>query len=138
MKLFCYDTELGDGTTAKLTDLQLYKEEDAYFLSAKYTIEDDKTIRELNVPKIRLPILYDYVAIRQEDSCITNDSRCITPAPEIYMGFGRCHWTSLEKDAPFGTMPAYFTETVIDEKTHEMTLDEIEKKLGYKVKIVNK
>ena len=50
----------------------------------------------------------------------------------IDMGFGPCMVTK------GGRANVYFTETVIEEKTHEMTLDEIEKKLGYKVKIVNK
>jgi hypothetical protein len=67
----------------------------------------------------------DRVIIRHSDFC-SNQS-------EVDIGFG---YMPLVYEDPRNKI--FYTETVIEEKTHEMTLDEIEEKLGYKVKIVSK
>lgn len=111
-------------TNVKLTELALHKDSERYYLSAKYMVEDKHSIRELDLPKIKLNVVPGHVAIKQ-----MNDGPygCV----EADLGFG---YLPL---APSGRNNAYFTETVLEEKVHEMTLDEIEKKLGYKVKIVS-
>lgn len=111
----------------ELTHLEFNKEPDIgfYYLSAKYRIEDEGSIRELDFPVIQLPISCNHVAIGRDDGP--------TSVPKVDIGFG---FMPLAVADPRGMI--YFTEKVIKEKTHEMTLDEIEKKLGYKVKIVNK
>lgn len=111
----------------KLTYLALNEDVCGYYLSARYRVEDEHSIRELDIPKIRLQIIPETVRIRQEgDGPYINTS--------VNLGFGYCRLDAVENDLG----KVYFTETVIEEKPHEMTLDEIEKKLGYKVKIVNK
>lgn len=118
----CYHNENTKNT--KLTDLSLGHDSFyGYYLSAKYRVEDEHSVRELEIPVIRLDISPNYVAIRQEG--------LVCPEYEADIGFG---YLSL---ARMPEMP-YYTERILEEKTHEMTLDEIEKKLGYKVKIVNK
>ncbi len=108
-----------------LTDLTLNRDTFGYYLSAKYRIEDEHSIRELDIPKIRLRTTPKRVVIKTYDGVTWT-------RPEADIGFGFCELSHT------GTKEAiYFTETVVEEKTHEMTLDEIEKKLGYKVKIVN-
>jgi hypothetical protein len=111
----------------KLTYLTLNEDECGYYLSAQYRVEDNHSIRELEIPKIRLGIRPDSVAIRQE-----GDGPYMRTS--VNLGFGYCWMDLVENDLG----KVYFTEKVIEENTHEMTLDEIEKKLGYKVKIVNK
>lgn len=109
----------------ELTDISLHCDVYGHYLSAKYRIEDNSSIRELNIPKIRLKINHGFVEIKHEDgSCFT---------PRINMGFG-----DLPLDHYRDQVGVYFTEKVLEEKVHEMTVDEIEKKLGYKVKIVSK
>lgn len=117
------------GRNVELKELRLNHEKNiGYYLSAKYRVEDEHSIREVDIPKILLGVNPRFVAIRQEgDHWLRN---------EVDIGFGFC--TLVGVDIGHGVNDTYFIETVVEEKTHEMTLDEIEKKLGYKVKIVNK
>lgn len=109
----------------ELTDLVLKKDVNGcYYLGAKYRIEDENSIRELHIPKILLNVRPNNVIINYGEPCLR---------PEVDIGFG---YMPLFYEDPRNK--AYCTEAVIKEKTHEMTLDEIEKKLGYKVKIVSK
>lgn len=115
-----------DGQKVELVDLKLFRDEFFYYFSAKYRLEDRFGIREIHFPKILAPISIDYVAIT---------GGIYTPCSEVAtVDLGQVETYAY----PGGEHNAIFAETVIEEKTHEMTLDEIEKKLGYKVKIVNK
>lgn len=106
----------------RLTDLKLGKDNEGYFLTAKYLSEDNHRVTEITIPKIRLP-LRNY------------------PSTECEIGVCGTHH---RVDLGFGMLPmclddklGYFIEKVIEEKVTEMTLAEVEKKLGYKVKIVS-
>ncbi len=113
----------GKDNKVDLTELSFHSDECGYYLTAKYRVEDEHSVSELNFPKIRLRINPNYVAIRQEGDM------WLETAVDIGFGYAR-----LEPDSN----NVYFTATVLEEKVQEMTMDEIEKKLGYKVKIVNK
>ncbi len=103
----------------QLDGLKLNRDDQGYYLSAQYTIEDRGTIKEVCFPKIRLKIGEDRLHIEYTyNSC------------RVDMGCGS--W--LVEPNIIGV---YYTEKVIGEKIYEMTLSEIEKKLGYKVKIVS-
>lgn len=106
-----------------LTKLDLFKDDDTYFFSATYRLEDDFGIKEINFPKILAPISSSRISITD----VGHDFAMVDLGGDVrtyaYRG---------------GEHNAIFTETVIEEKIHEMTMDELEKKLGYKVKIVNK
>ena len=112
-----------------LTDLKLFKEGNTYFFAATYRLEDDFGIKEIHFPKIVAPISNSYVAVTHYNygRDVGEDYALIQLGDNIHT-HAFCG----------GEHHAIFTETVIEEKTHEMTLDEIEKKLGYKVKIINK
>ena len=118
------------GEDIELTNLILDHDDTGYFLSATYRLESESDVRELNIPRIRLPIKSNDLTIK--------DTRGLSCWNDRYMvadlGFGYLTMGCLKTD----DHDVYFTETVIEEKTHEMTLDDIEKKLGYKVKIINK
>lgn len=116
----------GSGVELKALTLD-YDKDFGYYLSAKYRVEDEHSIREIDIPRIMLGVKPNFVAIRQDgDPWIRS---------EADIGFGYCLLGSVD----FGNgINTNFIEHVLKEKTHEMTLDEIEKKLGYKVKIVNK
>lgn len=110
----------------KLKDLQLYKEDDKYYLSAIFDQEDETGLYELSVPKILFPIApncsmdidvgttifgasYDYVAVD--------------------FGVVRLYAEPIDNEGNL------YTKKLISEKAHEMTLEEIEKELGYKIKL---
>lgn len=123
--------EYGNGNKVELTNLKLYKDtRDEYCLSAKFKIEDKHSIREIDIPKINLHVRPDRVVLRT--STIPYSER--TTGAYIDLGFG---------ELPLGYAnvkgnTVLYTEKILEEKYTEMTMDEIEEKLGYKVKIVNK
>lgn len=113
----------------ELVDLQLYKEEVAknavcYYLSAIYRYENDSGVYEVHIPKIELPIRD--VAMRTP----IHSKYIYYENPTIDIGFGDMR---MFPDAEGGMI----YERLIEEKIHDMTLDEIEKKLGYKVRVVS-
>ena len=108
-----------------LKDLQLYKENNKYYLSALLDQETKKGYYEVSVPRIRLPITFGCSINTETDTYFGVPHRTVT----IDLGFAEL---SVE---PFDDDNNYYTEKCIGEKVHEMTLDEIEKELGYKVKL---
>lgn len=110
-----------------LTNLELFKENGYYYLHATYQSENDREVYELDFPKLYLGYLYDNPIIHY-GLCTTS----IAEPDTVDLGFGRL--IAQRKDG----MTGFYTRKTIKEKTHEMTLEEIEKKLGYKVKIVTK
>lgn len=103
--------------------MDLFKEGGAYFFAATYHLEDDFGIKEIHFPKILAPISSGYISVTD----VGHDFAMVDLGGDVR--------TCADCGGKHNTI---FTETVIEEKTHEMTMDEIEKKLGYKVKIVNK
>lgn len=115
-----------NGKDRKITvkDAKLRKDMNGYSLDLKYTIETPSEISELHIPRLMLPISNRDIVINT-DEYYYGGRLCTAD-----IGFGPCRL--LESDG------RYCTVKVIEEKTKEMTLEEIEKKLGHKVKIVNK
>lgn len=111
----------------KLKDLQLYKEDDKYYLSAIFDQEDEAGFYELSVPKILFPIA-------------PNCSIDINVGTNI---FGVLYNNTVAVDFgvvrlyanPFDNEGNLYTKKLISEKAHEMTLEEIEKELGYKIRL---
>lgn len=106
-----------------LKDLKLNKDEYGYYLTAVYIEENDKGIYEHTVPHIDLPIS-NYPSIE------TTFGDYIRPEQLIDIGFGKLNMGKDERGR------ASVTRT-IKEKVHDLTIGEIEKKLGYKVRIVS-
>lgn len=111
-----------------LVDLQLHKEElvkniFTYHLSAVYRCENNCGVYEVEIPRIELPISNDFN--------MKNEFGFYGPCNHtIDIGFGDLTMISDEHGNKF-------YERLIKEKIHDMTLDEIEKKLGYKVRVVS-
>lgn len=110
---------------SKLKDLELLWDPDRkeYYLRAKYEVEDEDRITEHIFPHMALHI--------------TNDFSC--GEGYIYCGFGSLQLRSGKAYIP-GTdgkiIESPHIIRIIKEKPQEMTIEEIEKKLGYKIKIV--
>ena len=119
----------GNINELKMTSLIFNKDDEGYYLSAKYRVEDQGSVREVDIPRIRLNINEDCIAIDTEYSPYARREYA-----QIDLGFG---YLPLEYTNINGHSVC-FTEKILEEKYTEMTLDEIEKKLGHKIKIVNK
>ena len=110
-----------------LVDVELHKDETlGYCIGVVYRIETPGQIRELRIPKIRLGINPHELNIETwyEEYGFGN-------GVVADVGFGECEVYEEQRGH-------YYTDTIIETKTKEMTLEEIEKKLGHKVKIVNR
>lgn len=110
-------------TTIK--DLQLYKENNKYYLSALVDYEDKRGVYEISIPKIEFPI---------ERNCIidrTIGERNYKPYTTVSIDFGLGELYA----EPFDNNDNYYTITCIEEKVHKMTLANIEKELGYKIEL---
>ena len=106
-------------------DLQLYKENNRYYLSALLDHEDKKGYYEVSVPKINLPISLCCGINTETDTYFGVPHHTVT----IDLGFGGLYVE------PFNDENNHFTMTCLDEKVHKMTLAEIEKELGYKIEL---
>lgn len=123
------ETHVGDpgnpDVKMKITSVKLNEDQHYYSLDIKYEMETSSEIREFHLPKVRLPLKNDYFWVG------TNYTGRYLLDCEVDVGFGTTKLNPDDKDK-------FYYERVIKTKTKEMTLEEIEKKLGHKVKIVNK
>lgn len=105
-----------------LKDLKLYTEDGKYYLDAIFYNEDRGGVYRVHIPKIRLPVKLQPDIWQSYEDCW--GEYCVT----IDLGFGEL---SVEpyKDNKF------YTIECIETKEREMTLAEIEKELGYKIKL---
>lgn len=110
-------------TKVKITDVKLNNDSYGYSLALTYNIETLGEVTELHIPRVYLPFR-NYNLTIERPSYICDDMFAD-------LGFGKVRLLP-------GDDTNYFTTKVIKTKTKEMTLEEIEKKLGHKVKIVNK
>ena len=107
-----------------LTNVKLYEDKKyGYCLDLTYRVETPAEILEFNIPKLYLGVDRRKFVIKRE-------------IDDIYEGHGM-----LCADVGFGEKRLLgknaYTMKLIKTKTKEMTLAEIEKRLGHKVKIVN-
>ena len=115
-----------DKQKVTLKNVKLHKDDTwGYYLDVTYIIETLEDIREVNFPKLRLPIKSDSIIINRK----IDDMYYIHSNVFADIGFGEQQL--LTKDG------SYYTVKLLKTKTKEMTLSEIEKQLGHTVKIVN-
>lgn len=117
--------------TMRLKQSTTYVEDGKIYLKLSYTYEDDDGIHEITFPKIdlgfyeeQIPSYDRYIGLCANKPFIRNRygksfDLCSIEVPDI-------------KDS------VYCIDKLIKPAVKEMTLEEIEKKLGYQVKIVNK
>ena len=105
-----------------IKNAKLIKEDGQLYLDLTMTVEDEHSIKEVYIPKVKLGIgNYGFE--------ITTTSP-YELKPEYYIDFVGNKFECMEVDH------VAYTVKVIKEKAKEMTISEIEKKLGYKIKIV--
>lgn len=117
-------------TSIKLTGAILKKEckTDEYTLDLTYILDSPTKTQALHIPRVVLPLNTKCINFDRYD-----DVYHILPEWNYFvdLGFGEMRLLP-DKDG------LAFRIKTIEEKTKEMTLEEIEKKLGHKVKIVSK
>ena len=108
-----------------IKDLQLYKENNKYYLSALVNYEDKNGIYEMSIPKIKLPVGQKCIINKTIEECNYKPYTTVN----IDFGFGELYVE------PFDNNDNYYTITCIEEKVHKMTLADIERELGYKIEL---
>lgn len=110
---------------SKLTNLELYQEDNKYYLRAEYEIITKTCKKKLTIPKIYLPTNMLYPNIEFAVPSLTSSNTTVD------LGFGRMKMIQ-------DTDGSVFITKIIEEYPQKMTLEEIEKKLGYKIELVSK
>lgn len=125
---------------AELTSIISFKENDRWYLKLIYTYEDKKGKHTVVIPKAAVPFAQGCVPyVNNRTSYFPNsqfalDHPYITCNDSMPLYEAVCGLAS-ERGAK---TPACYFDIITEYATREMTLDEIEKELGYKVKIINK
>ena len=140
-----HTTYLKNDKNEKLTikDARLFSELNdgvqEFFIDVTYNYETLEYEKELHIPKIKLPLNSSSLALIHDDGLdhMYRGVPFYKPIDRYYIKAGtECQMpVSIEYDEKYGQDIAY-TEKLIREKTRDMTISEIEKKLGYKIRIV--
>lgn len=122
----------------QLVGVTAYTDEyEDWFLKLVYTYDDDSGKHEVIFPKVDLPfsMLGIPYLVSNSNGYFINMTHSYTFGYDAY-----CHvCEGVVKDPLAGKEigTGIMTDILIKPKIHEMTLEEVEKKLGYKVKIVS-
>lgn len=109
---------------SELTKLELYKEDGCCYLRAECEVENDHRLQKYTIPKIVVPTIGNLTI----NSFYTREY----PGYKTTIDFGFGEFNVLK-----GPEDYYYKCETIKEYPQKMTLEEIEKKLGYKVEVVS-
>ena len=112
-------------------EFELYKEDGKYYLRIDFDYENEYGLYKGYVDKIKFDMLLTGVEYNQYGSSQNAKAEFIVPTNEGYTT--RCSFDILT-----GSKNNLFTIELVKEKVQEMTVEEIEKKLGHKIKIISK
>ena len=110
-----------------------------WFLKLVYTYNDDKGKHEVIFPKVDLPFnqysIPYYISDQERGEFID-----MANAYQYEINYAMCHVRKGIVANPLTNEkldPCTMADILVEPKVHEMTLEEVEKKLVYKVKIVS-
>jgi hypothetical protein len=122
----------------ELKNIELFEEKGQYYLKLKYLLEDDHAVEELEIPRVEIPFNANHypelISYEELGGCrITSPTR----ACRLNVGSSLKELPlHLDKTSSSSGFRVFYTVNTIKEKRKEMTVSEIEKMLGYKIKIV--
>lgn len=125
---------------AELCSITPFKENDCWYLKLIYKYEDKVGKHTVVIPKAAVPFTQGCVPyVHSQIPCFPN-SQLAFERPYINCNDSMALYKSVcgfasERGAK---TPACYFDIITEYASREMTLDEIEKELGYKVKIINK
>ena len=116
-----------------LKSCTVYEEKGNHYMRLVYEYETEEGIFRRTYPKVEFPkSLYRLPYIQSAISCVYPYRSYISLEDDICVLEGEC----FIGDKKYSKLR--YIDELIKPKVHEMTLEEIEKKLGYSVKIVSK
>ena len=130
---------MNESIVAELSDIVPFKDGKSWYLKLIYKYEDDKGKHTVVIPKAAipfsqrsLPYITNVTFYNREDLLARPYMNCIYDKIPLYESV-----CTLASELGIKDPNCYF-DIITEFATREMTLDEIEKELGYKVKIINK
>lgn len=125
---------MNKNSVAELYNIIPFKEDNTWYFSLYYKYEDEEGEHLFVIPKIALPFSQRHLPSIKSDPFYFDEQPFINCDDSMLLyetvsSLAKAHGL---KD------PSFFFDIVTKPAFREMTLDEIEKKLGYKVKIINK
>lgn len=106
----------------KVENARLYEEDGKFYIDVTYLYEDDEVVKRIRFPKIRIPV----------ELFKGSNYRVFLSSSTYYVKLGGYNlFAERNKDG------VCYIEEIVEERPIEMTLDELEKKLGHKIKIIN-
>lgn len=117
--------------TMRLKQRYTYGEDGKLYLKLSYTYEGDDGTREIEFPKIDLGFYTEQIPRYERYIGLYTDK------PIIYNQYGKSFDLCSIKVSSIKD-PVCCVDKLIQPAVKEMTLEEVEKKLGYPIKIVNK
>ena len=109
----------------KLILAEIHEDDDSrFYMKLVYTYTDELGKHELTFPKVELP--FNQTGL-PDITHLSEDSAVLVPDKRMRLLEGFVYWSN--------EMRCFF-DRITEPKVHRMTIEEIEKELGYKVEIV--
>lgn len=122
----------------ELYSITPFKEDECWYLKLIYKYEDENGKHTVVIPKTSIPFSQLYLPVIRSSPSY---NECLLERPYIDCmdSMMLLYKSTCDLASERGVKePAYYFDIITEYATKEMTLDEIEKELGYKVKIVSK
>ena len=117
-----------------LKKADIFREGDRWFMHLEYEYEDNRGKHLVTLPKVDFPLSLEYPNI---DFCDRMGPFGLEKSAFIEISENlNLHNGNVTDHLTNKTINAFYTDIIVEPKVHDLTLDEIEKKLGYKVRIV--
>lgn len=118
-----------------LKKADIFREGDMWFMRLEYEYEDNRGKHLVTLPKVDFPCSLWYAPNVDFCNCIATFGLEESASIEISESLN-LHKGSVTDPLTNKTFNAFYTDIIVEPKIHDLTIDEIEKKLGYKVRIV--
>lgn len=118
-----------------LKKANIFREGDEWFMRLEYEYEDNRGKHLAILPKVDFPCSLTYKPDINFYDYITTLSLKELAVIQVSENLN-LHKNNITDPLTNKTINAFYTDIIVEPKIHDLTLDEIEKKLGYKVRIV--
>lgn len=118
-----------------LKKANIFREGDEWFMHLEYEYEDNRGKHLVALPKVDFPYSLKYTPNIDLCNCMVTLGLSELASIKISESLN-LHEDNITDPLTNTTIKAYYTDIIVEPKIHDLTLDEIEKKLGYKVRIV--
>lgn len=121
-------------TAVELINVTPFKEDRTWYLALTYEYEDEKGKHIVEIPKVALPLIQERLPSIKSELCYVGTHVYIDCKDSMTLYAADSAFASKRGSKILG----YCFDIITEPTSQETTIDEIEKELGYKVKIINK